>query len=330
MTQSDIADALGVSQTSVSLVLKNPDTSKVSKEKRELILDYLRRENYRGNSFVCSGMKRIIHLIHGVFTHEQFYREYQLGVIEQAGSYNMDVVVKSFTGKLSVRYLDKLSSGFILQGKLSDEEIMIFASKRPTVLMNSYSREHICDIVNPDNFSAIRMAAEYLYQKGHRRIAFWAMCKTLIGDLDNRHFFERLNGYKMIMAELGLREYVMLDQVKDCTVCEVGITAAARLRENQRCQEPVSAIITAGYVYGLEMIKTAYELKIKIPEELAVISIDDVPGAEYSQPPMTCIKQNRDEMGRLAVDMLVQRAAHPARGLKRIGCSPSLVERASA
>lgn len=330
MTQSEIAKELGVSQTAVSLVLKNPDSPKVSRDKREMILNYLRKTNYRNTGLNAFDMKRVVHLIHGVFTHEQFYREYQYGVVEQAAKYNIDVVIKNYTGKLSARYLDNLSSGFILQGKLSDEEILIFARKRPTVLMNSYSKEFICDIVNPDNFSAIRMAVEYLYKKGHRRIAFWAMCKTLTGDLDNRHFFERLNGYKMAVTELELEEYVMLDPVKDCTVAEVGITAAARLQENRKQQNPVSAIITAGYVYGLEMIKSACHLEIKIPEELAVISIDDVPGAEYSHPPMTCIKQNRDEMGRLAVELLVQRATLPERGFKRIGCSPTLIERASA
>lgn len=330
MTQAEIARELGVSQSAVSLVLKNPDTSRVSKENRSRIINYLRSVNYRGFQESCRGMKRIIHFINGVLSHEPFYKEYQHGVIEQAAAFNIDVVVKNYVGKMSANYLDKESSGFILQGNLTDEEINIFASKRPTVLLNSYSERHICDIANPDNFATVRMAAEYLFEKGHRRIGFWLMCRSTEGNLGNMHFFERLHGYKMMMAVLGLKEHLFMYQINDCTLDEVARQAGQTLLENREAAEPVTAFITAGYVYGLEMIKTAFSLGIKIPDEAAVISIDDVPAAEYSQPPMTCIRQNRDEMGRLAVDLLVQRAISPERGFKRVGCSPTLVKRISA
>ncbi|HRU32977.1 MAG TPA: substrate-binding domain-containing protein, partial [bacterium] len=68
--------------------------------------------------------------------------------------------------------------------------------------------------------------------------------------------------------------------------------------------EAPTAIFTYNDVMAFGVIKAAKELGIKIPEELSVVGFDDIFFSSFTDPPLTTIKQFKEELGRMAVELL--------------------------
>lgn len=62
---------------------------------------------------------------------------------------------------------------------------------------------------------------------------------------------------------------------------------------------------------------------------MAVVGYDDIELARYMTPPLTTIHQPKDELGELAVDVLIHRMAQPTLAQQRLLLTPELVERGS-
>ena len=72
-----------------------------------------------------------------------------------------------------------------------------------------------------------------------------------------------------------------------------------------------------------------YQAGIKIPQDMAVIGYDDIELASYMTPPLTTIHQPKDELGELAIDVLIHRMAQPTLQQQRLQLTPVLMERGS-
>ncbi len=330
MNQMAIAEKLGVSQTAISLVLNNPDTTKVSRHKKDKIIKLLKEINYRGFQAGHHGLKTIVYITcHALRSDElTFYLEYQNGIIEQATKYDIDIIVKNFNPDISYNYLTKSNStGFILNGHFTDFQIKQFSGKCPTVLLNSFSATPVCDSSNPDNRESIRIAIDHLKSKGHKQICFWNMLSKGKTIDFNPHMNERYWAYKEFMADS--EQHIELYEVNKSSFEEIEEYAYESLVGNLSKDIPVTAYLTAGYVYALGIINAAKRLKLKIPEDIAVITIDNVPALERTCPTLTSIQQNRLEMGRTAVELVLQRCKEPANSLRRVNSLPKLIPRKS-
>jgi LacI family transcriptional regulator len=67
---------------------------------------------------------------------------------------------------------------------------------------------------------------------------------------------------------------------------------------------------------------------LRIPEDLAIVGFDDIDLAEFMD--LTTIRQNLDESGRLAAEILLSKMADPSRGLQHIDLPLTLIERRTA
>ena len=72
-----------------------------------------------------------------------------------------------------------------------------------------------------------------------------------------------------------------------------------------------------------------YQAGIKIPQDMAVIGYDDIELASYMTPPLTTIHQPKDELGELAIDVLIHRITQPGQKQQRMQLTPELVVRGS-
>jgi len=75
--------------------------------------------------------------------------------------------------------------------------------------------------------------------------------------------------------------------------------------------------------------KALYQAGLRIPDDIAVVGYDDIELAQYMTPPLTTIHQPKDELGELAVDVLIHRIAQPALQQQRLQLTPVLMERGS-
>jgi DNA-binding LacI/PurR family transcriptional regulator len=181
--------------------------------------------------------------------------------------------------------------------------------------------------VDSDNRGGARDAVRHLVGLGRTRIAH------ITGPLDQTSAVDRLDGFRDIMVDADPR----LIEKGDFTPAG-GERAMRALLE--RCPE-VDAVFAANDVSAAGALRVLRERGRRVPEDVAVVGFDDMlPVAEHSEPPLTTVRQDIEEMGRLMARLLLRGLERPADG-RRGGRKPAdaptsvvlpttLVRRASA
>jgi LacI family transcriptional regulator len=321
----DVAERSGISISTVSRVLNNPE--KVNPETRATVLDAIDRLGFvpkaEARARALSKTNRI-GVITPFFTAPSFVQRLR-GVASALAASNYELVI--YTVDSSDRLQEYLSS-IPFTGNLDGLIVMSLPIQKKdakrliehgleTVLVEHSHPELNC--IEIDDVRGGHMAAEYLLAKGHQRIAF-------VGD-EEPHDFElhpaglRLEGFRAAMKNAGIRipaEYV---QLFDNTQ-EQAMQTARRLLS---LPKPPTAIFAAADVQALSVLKVAREMNVKVPEQLAVIGFDDIDSAEFMD--LTTIRQHLDESGKLAVEILFARIAEPARPPQHVKLPLKLIER---
>jgi LacI family transcriptional regulator len=91
---------------------------------------------------------------------------------------------------------------------------------------------------------------------------------------------------------------------------------------------PPTAIFAASDIQAVSIMKVARQLNLRIPEDVAVVGFDDIDLAEFMD--LTTIRQNLDESGRLAAEILLSKIAEPNRSIQHINLPLTLIERQTA
>ena len=73
-----------------------------------------------------------------------------------------------------------------------------------------------------------------------------------------------------------------------------------------------------------------YQAGLRIPGDMALVGYDDIELARYMTPPLTTIHQPKDELGELAIDVLIHRMAQPGLSQQRLQLTPELIARGSS
>lgn len=138
-----------------------------------------------------------------------------------------------------------------------------------------------------DNEKAVYLAIRHFRERGHERIGI--ITTSLHHRVTPR--VERIEGYKKAMFELGLAvrdEYI---KGVDLTYIEDTLDFMLSLKE------PPTAILAGNDLVLMEILKYVKERKINIPDDLALIGVDDVPFATIFTPKLTTVAQPAFEMG---------------------------------
>jgi DNA-binding LacI/PurR family transcriptional regulator len=332
MNQRQIATALGVSQTTVSLVLNNPKTEKISREKRDLVLNFLEKNNY--SSLPNNGKtKNLGYLFPANITsepHRRFYDRFIIGIEIAASKAGYNVIVEKYKSEESLIFPHKKVDGVILEGKSDLETLKEIACRIPTVLLNDSVCEPICDMIYPDNNGGVQLAINFLQKQGHSRIAYFAA--TTSACLFEENHNQRLNAFIASIYTLKLEkndDYIQLPILSESKISTTETAIVESLEFWQQMEKPPTAVVCGNDFYALQIIRQANLLGIKVPESLSIVGTDNVPNSEFSFPSLTSIDHNAEEMGKLAIEALIKRINNPNRPTRRISCNASLAIRES-
>ncbi|GHD97397.1 hypothetical protein GCM10011445_40950 [Pseudocitrobacter faecalis] len=163
------------------------------------------------------------------------------------------------------------------------------------------------------------MATRYLIEQGHTRIA------CIAGPLDKTPARLRLEGYRSAMQHAGLPVpdgYVITSNFE----FGGGFDAMQQLLE---LPELPQAVFVGNDAMAVGAYQALYQAGLRIPQDMAVIGYDDIELARYMTPPLTTIHQPKDELGELAIDVLIHRMAQPGQKQQRVQLTPELVVRGS-
>lgn len=309
VTIKDIARYTGVSCTTISNVIHGR-SNRVSQETIERVNDAIRVLGYTPNMSartLVSKSSKVIAFINHVITRddtnmmEDPFHSSAIGVIESAlrenGYYLMLRTVKT-TDEL-ISFLQNWNvDGLFLTGIFHDTFFdALSAFHIPIVLIDSYVRQPNVYNVGLEDFKGSYLAARYLAEKGHTRIAYASPFLRDGGVLQ-----ERFLGYKAALMESGipfdptiLFEYEM-DSVASCHAAADAISV----------HRDITALVASADQLAIGIMSGLHARGIRIPEDISIIGFDDIAMCQMVTPPLTTIHQDMKLKAQTAVEFMLQ------------------------
>jgi LacI family transcriptional regulator len=189
----------------------------------------------------------------------------------------------------------------------------------PCVLIDASGDHPDVYAVDNDDYGGTRQGVAHLIGLGHRRIGLVAT------PLDAPFGRQTWQGYVDAMAEANLPIEPWLIITSDFTM-EGGVAAGTALLDRR---PPPSAIFAVNDEMALGVMRAAHQRGLRIPDDLAVAGMDDIPSAVLAQPPLTTVRVDRYGLGRSATEMLISLVHKTYSGPVKITLRPELVIRES-
>jgi LacI family transcriptional regulator len=304
----DVAREAGCSVSTVSLVVN--ERGNVSDETRERVmkvvhgLGYHATRSARGLASKTSGNIGFILRDDHFSQAEPFYTRVFLGAEFAAREHNFYVLLATVSHQFSDKkelprfLLERNVDGIIIAGKVSHRFIdQVEAFGIPIVLVDfEVRRKHYASILI-DNKAGARAAVEHLVACGHREIAF------VSGDIGHPSLAERLQGYRDTLTDHGIHVQARLIDTRepDSRILN-GANAMGRLLQ----QHPLpTAVFAANDAMAIGCIQKLREHGLSIPGQVAVAGFDDIEMSSLMQPRLTTLRVFKEELGRQAVNTLV-------------------------
>ena len=296
----DVARMAGVSTSTVSHVINNDRF--VSEAIREKVDAAIKELNYAPSALARSlklNQTRTIGMLITASTNP-FYSELVRGVERSCFERGYSLVLCNTEGdeqrmnRNLETLMQKRVDGLLLlctETHQPSKEIIQRYPSIPTVMMDWAPFDGTSDLIQDNSLLGGDMATQHLIDKGHTRIA----CPDgyrITGDFE-------FNGGFEAMQKL--------------------------LAQNPRPQ----AVFIGNDAMAFGAYQALYQAGLRVPDDMAVIGYDDIELASYMTPPLTTIHQPKDELGELAIDVLIHRMAQPSLQQQRLQLTPVLMERGS-
>jgi LacI family transcriptional regulator len=308
VTIHDIAQEAKVSISTVSRVINN--TKEVSPELRSRVSNIIEKHGFKPNLIARSLVTRktgVIAIIVADISNTVFgalskgienvcrQRDYTLIVCE-SGSYIENEIKLLRT--MSNRNIDGLLFACTdVHRDLVDE---IKAQKYPTVLVNQempgFSVGDPLPAVVLDNTQAIKDAIRFLYENGHRRIAF-------IGGREKDYSAgqKRYNGYIQALTDLGLEYSESYVNYGDFSF-ESGYRCMRKIYE-ENSQLPTAAMACSDLM-AIGAMNYLEKINIKVPDNISIMGFDDIEFATYVKPELSTVRISYYDEGIIAAQTL--------------------------
>lgn len=317
----DVANKAGVSIATVSRVLNFPNrvnpTTRTEVMTAIDMLGYVPKAESRARAFMET---RRIGVLIPFFTVPSFVQRLRgIAAILNQNDYEMVIYPvdsrareKSYLETIPMR---KTLDGLIIVSQVFDSTIVkrLLENKLETVLIE-FNDKHFCTL-EIDDFAGGVMATQYLVDKGYKKIAF-------VGGRENPEFgvnpiAKRLNGYKRVLRDSNI-------EVPAEYVNEYALDPGELLKNLISFGLPL-AIVAATDLQAIALLKEARLLKLRVPQDVAVIGFDDIDIADYFG--LTTVHQPLDESGRIAASLLISRLNDPTQSIQHIELPLSIIER---
>jgi LacI family transcriptional regulator len=156
-------------------------------------------------------------------------------------------------------------------------------------------------VVEATNWQGGYDATTYLLALGHRRIG------VITGRPGVQSTIDRFEGYKAALAE----HHIAFDNslvVEGDFVEEKGYLAAKQLL---KLELPPTAIFALNDGMAIGAMEAVREVGLDIPGDISIVGFDDIPQASITYPKLTTVRQPLEQMGRVAVKLLLEQVKNP-------------------
>lgn len=308
-TMKDIARIAKVSTSTVSHVINN--TRYVSDEIREKIMKVVNELNYTpsavARSLKVKETKTLGMLV--TATSNPFFAEVVSGVEQYCNQHHYNLIISSIDGN-EQRLQQNIQT---LIQKQVDGLLLMYSDTRhamveqlnlnlPIVVMDWWPTELNADKIYENSEFGAYLATKTLIEQGHKNIAI------ITGKLDKSLAHNRLLGYQKALqdAHLPINPDWIIESHFDF---EGGVEGMKKLL--QITPRP-TAVFACSDTIAVGVYQVAWQQGLRIPQDISVIGYDNIMLAQYLTPPLTTIHQPKAELGKLAVETLLERIKSPA------------------
>lgn len=335
VTIKEIAKAVGVSSATVSRVLNYDPALSISAAKRQAIIETAEALNYatpRNRARQSEALEReaaqneaghrggaepsilprlaIVHFLEpSDEVADPYYVGVRLGIENRCRDLRTDIVKVFHSDTLPEAALLADVAGVIVIGKHSDNEIAWLDEHcRHLVFADFVPSSDRFDCVHSDLVAATHKILNTLHELNYERIAF-------IGS------YEHLNGETQRFGERRCKAYIDWQKARDTfdadllvlgESCDSGqnlrLETGYELARQLLARRPLPDIIlTANDNMAIGTYRAAREAGLSIPDDVAIVSFNDIPVAQFLTPPLSTVKIHGEHIGETAVDLLLER-----------------------
>ncbi|KAF0995248.1 HTH-type transcriptional regulator KdgR [Geobacillus sp. TFV-3] len=329
VTMADVAKLANVSKSTVSQYL-NKRYEYMSEETRKRIAEAIEELGYQPN-IIARSLKQKTTATIGVIVFNMLHMlttQVLHAIEEECQKRGFQVIVcnsgddpekeKTYVDTLLAKQVD----GLIVfpTGKNDDVYHRLVAEQFPLVFVDRMVPGVEADSVLLDNLGAAEMAVDYFASYGYNRIAI--VTPPLVPY--NVPRMERLEGFRAAMRKRGL-------DVEDRNIIAADPDALPEVLK-QRFAEPKrpNALFAINDLTLMGVLRFVKDAGVRVPDEVAIINIDDVPFADIYTPALTTIAQPTFAMGKKAAERVFEQMDRKRVDQPKVfRFSPTLMERTS-
>lgn len=333
VTIKDVAALAGVSPSTVSRTCKNnPSISEETKERvRKAMAELGYEPNFQASN-LASQNSRTIGIILPASAKEVYENSFYLEAIQGISHYcnGRQYMTTIVTGQYEAEILNAVRSmsrsgkvdGFIILYSKKEDPVIDYLFNEGLLYIligkaTQYTNQTI--YIDNDNLLAGREATEYLYQLGHRRIAYLGSDSSLMFSAD------RKAGYQLALAshQLPVRpEYCV--EVKN-----VSENNEEAIRGLLMQKDRPTAILVSDDILAVSLERVCLENHLAIPEDLSIISFNNSLFARLTSPQLTSIDIGAGQLGSEAASQIINHIENPNLLATKIIVPHHLIERDS-
>lgn len=303
-TIRDVAQRAGVAPITVSRVMNN--NGYISEATRARVEAAIQELNYVPNSLsriFRSKQTGTIALLISDITNP-FWTTLTRGVEDICNTHNINVILSNTDEKPEklaqyVRVLlQKQIDGFLLVPTGDDAHLVTMIQRRhvPVVLLDRTLPDVDAAIVRSDTEKGAYLGVQHLIRRGHQRIGMIAGPQTI----STTH--HRTQGYQRALQDAGIPVDENLQIYGDSYRDEAGYQITLALMEQQN--RP-TALFAFNNVLASGALRALYELGLAVPDDVSIVSFDDLPFNYALKPFMTVVAQSPYQLGQQAAQLLV-------------------------
>jgi LacI family transcriptional regulator len=309
VTSKDVAEKVGVSRTTVSLVLNDVRGIQISHETRQKVIDASKELGYVPDATAQALASRRTKAIGLVLTRTQhhiatdaFLPRIISGLLTTAKKQNIRILIDWVeTEHQESAYFElaraKRIDGMILSTpRLDDKALMALENADiPTVMMGSIAGSNL-PFVDVDNTKASEKATTYLLQLGHRKIACISNAPP-----EYTASPDRVHGYKNALSNMNIPINENLITYADFDP-ESGYECMKSLLHSG---ESFTAAFIASDNVAIGAKSALRDANLRVPDDISLVGFDDIPWAQYSDPPLTTVQLPAESLAESACTLLL-------------------------
>jgi LacI family transcriptional regulator len=306
-TIKDIANAAGVSVTTVSLVLNNRPNTISQKTKNKIIdaaksLEYI--PNHMAKSLVTKESKMIGLVVPDIGNN--FFADLAKNIENECQKSDYSLILANANNSLTetVKYVEQFISrgadglilAFYTDEKQNKKEPLIEKLNKydiPIVTVDSWIRGLDIPGVSIHHSRGGYMATKHLIVQRHEKIG----CIT--GMKGNYSSDRRLLGYMMALKEVGIKETNYLVEEGDYTY-NSGYNCALKLID-----KGVTAIFACNDLMAYGTYQAIKERNLKVPDDISVVGFDDLLFSKMLSVPLTTVYQDISKLGSKSTELII-------------------------